>query len=93
MADSPLVETLPNIGTKIALRLNEIGIRTKADLELVGPVAAYQRILKNHPQQTLSVCYYLYSFDAALKGCHWDDLSDDRKAKLREQAKANSQAS
>ena len=80
------VNELPNIGTLIAQRLNEIGIVTEDDLRRVGAVGAHRRIKNNYPDKTLSVCYYLYSFEAALRNMHWDDLTEDEKKDLKQKA-------
>lgn len=73
---------LMNIGPTIERRLNVIGIRSRADLEKVGPAEAYRRISAAHPGQTMSVCYYLHSLQGALDGMHWDALPADVKARL-----------
>jgi DNA transformation protein len=65
---------LPNIGPTIENRLNEIGVRTRADLTRLGAVDAYLRICAKFPHQTIPVCYYLYSLQGALMGLHWNDL-------------------
>lgn len=59
---------LKNIGKKIASRLNEVGIFSEDNLRLVGAVGAHRMIKERHPNETLPVCYYLYSFEGALAG-------------------------
>ena len=76
---------LKNIGKKIATRLNEIDIFSENDLRSVGPVEAHGRIKKNYPNETLSVCYYLYSFEGALRDKHWDAIGEKRKRELKKQ--------
>lgn len=78
---------LRNIGPTIKKRLNEIGVYTRADLERIGPVKAYQRICQNHPHQTIPVCYYLYSLQGALMDMHWDSLPKNLKDDLVSEAK------
>lgn len=73
---------LPNIGPTIENRLNEIGVRTRADLQRLGAVNAYLRICAKHPRRTISVCYYLYSLQGALMGLHWDDVPERLKKSL-----------
>ncbi len=73
---------LKNIGPTIEKRLNEIGIQSKKDLERIGPAKAYQRIRQKYPDKTIPVCYYLYSFQGALEGKHWDDISEKTKQSL-----------
>jgi hypothetical protein len=55
------IEDLRDVGSTIARRLRNVGICTRADLEKVGPVAAYRRICSQEPGMTIPVCYYLYS--------------------------------
>ena len=78
---------LPNIGPTIENRLNEIGVRTRADLTTLGPVNAYLRICARYPYQTIPVCYYLYSLQGALMDLHWDDLPERLKKDLLSKAK------
>jgi DNA transformation protein len=77
---------LRNIGPTIEKRLLEAAIRTRRELEEAGPVEAYRRIKVKHPEQTIPVCYYLYSFQGALLDLHWDDLPEEMKASLRREA-------
>lgn len=83
---SVAVSDLRNIGTTVASRLAQIGIRTRADLERVGSVAAYCEMKQQSPNARLSLCYYLYSLEGALRDRHWDDIGADVKKALREKA-------
>jgi DNA transformation protein len=78
---------LKNIGPTIEKRLNEIGIHTVTDLEKTGPVKAYQRICRAYPNETIPVCYYLYSLQGALMGVHWDAVPEEIKNDLYSRAK------
>jgi DNA transformation protein len=78
------VTDLKNIGKKIAGRLNEVGIHTEDDLRAAGAVAAYDKIRRRHPGETLPVCYYLYAFEGALTDKHWNDIGASRKRELRD---------
>lgn len=78
---------LKNIGPTIEKRLNEIDVYTRSDLERVGPVNAYWRICRNYPEQTIPVCYYLYSLQGALTNVHWDKVPKKTKEKLSMEAK------
>ena len=87
---TPLVKShkltdLVNIGKKIAGRLNEAGIFNADELRLVGAVEAHRRIKALYPDETLPVCYYLYSFEGALTGLHWDKIPEQRKQQLRQE--------
>ncbi len=74
---------LKNIGEKLAKRLHEVGIRSEADLRKAGSAKAHKMIKAKYPNETLAVCYYLYSFEGALANKHWDKLSKKRKQELR----------
>lgn len=79
----PLSE-LMNIGKAIEERLNEIGVFTKKNLVDIGPVDAYRQIEKNYPNETLPLCYYLYSLEGAIKDIHWNAIGEDRKKALKD---------
>ncbi|MDR2244460.1 MAG: TfoX/Sxy family protein [Burkholderiales bacterium] len=85
--DHPL-KGLANIGPTIAARFSEVGISTVGDLRRVGVAKAYQMIRVNNPDKHIPVCYYLYSLEGALRGVHWDALSEQTKRKLRREADA-----
>jgi DNA transformation protein len=53
----------------------------------MGSVKAYRRICENYPNQTIPVCYYLYSLEGALMDAHWDDLPKPIKDALYARAK------
>ena len=82
MANRRLVE-LKNIGKKISGRLNEVGIYSEEELRVIGPVKAHQLISEKYPDETLAVCYYLYSFEGALCDKHWNDIGDKHKQALK----------
>ncbi len=82
MTNRSLTE-LKNIGAKIAGRLNEAGIFSEEELRFYGAVEAHKMIKKNHPNETLPVCYYLYSFEGALCDRHWNDIGERRKQALK----------
>ena len=74
---------LVNIGAKIASRLAAVGIHNEADLRRVGPVQAHLMLEDQFPEETLPVCYYLYSFEGALHDVHWDAIGKERKKQLK----------
>jgi len=76
---------LRNIGKKIAGRLNEVGIFSEDNLRRVGAVGAHRMIKERYPDETLPVCYYLYSFEGALNDEHWDEIGEHRKQQLKTQ--------
>ena len=73
---------LKNIGPTIEKRLNEIGVYSKKDLQKVGVAKAYRKIKQKNPDRTIPVCYYLYSFQGALEGKHWNNISEKTKKNL-----------
>ena len=79
------VRDLINIGSKIAGRLNTIGISTEEELRHIGASEAHRLIKNNYPDETLPVCYYLYSFEGALTNTHWNKILEKRKKILREE--------
>ncbi len=74
---------LKNIGKKIAGRLNEVGIFYEDELLIVGAVEAHRMIKEKYPNETVPVCYYLYSFEGALTDKHWNDIGEDKKRELK----------
>jgi len=74
---------LKNIGKKLADRLSEVGIFSEDELRLIGAVEAHRKIKEKHPNETLPVCYYLYSFEGALTDKHWDEIGEKRKQQLK----------
>ena len=85
MSQNEDLTKLKNIGKKIAFRLNGVGIFSKDDLKLIGAVGAHRLIKAKHPNKTLPVCYYLYSFEGALTDKHWNEIGEQRKRQLKEQ--------
>jgi DNA transformation protein len=74
------IENLRNLGPASALWLREAGISTIADLEHLGPAAAYRRVKDRQPQATLNL---LWALAAGLANKDWRDLSEEEKATLR----------
>jgi DNA transformation protein len=85
MSQNRSLTDLKNIGQKIARRLNDVGIFSEDDLRRVGPVGAHRMIKETYPDETLPVCYYLYSFEGALTDKHWNEVGEKRKQQLKAQ--------
>lgn len=51
---------LKNIGEKIAVRLNAVGIFSEDELRAVGAANAHRMIKRKYRDTSLPVCYYLY---------------------------------
>lgn len=82
MTDSTPIESLVNLGRKSGQWLRDAGITTIAELERLGPVAAY-RIVKH--RQTKASLNLLWALAAGLKGQDWRQLSDASKQQLRKE--------
>ena len=78
---SPL-EGKINLGKKLISELNQIGIFSLEDLRKTGSVTAYLKICINKQVNKLPFCYYLYSFEGAIKNIHWTKFSKSEKKKL-----------
>ena len=82
---SPPVGQLPNLGPKSAAWLRAAGIATRADLERLGSVEAYRRVLAQGVPPSLNL---LYALEGALLDLRWDRLSPAVKENLRARLKA-----
>jgi DNA transformation protein and related proteins len=83
--DSELTK-LRNIGPTTARRLNAIGIFTLEDLRDVGVIEAYRRVRTVFPERTTLVL--VYALQGTLMELHWNDIPEDVRAELIEQAAA-----
>ncbi len=74
------LSTLPNIGTELENRLNNIGITTYEQLCDIGAKLAWTRIRETDP----SACYNLLcALEGAIKGVRWHSLPLLDKQDLR----------
>lgn len=74
------IESLLNLGPQSGQWLREAGITTIAELERLGPVAAYRIVKYRQPKASLNL---LWALAAGLKGQDWRQLSDASKQQLR----------
>lgn len=74
------IDNLLNLGPKSAAWLRDVGIRTIADLERFGPIAAFQLVRQREPKASLNL---LWALAAGLAGKDWRTLTDDEKAGLQ----------
>jgi len=74
---------LKNLGMASVNILHAIGIRTYADLEQLGAVQIYQRILARNINVSKVM---LYALQGALMDMHWNELPEELKRQLVEQA-------
>jgi DNA transformation protein len=85
MSQNRSLTDLKSIGHKLASRLNEIGVFSEDELRHVGAVGAHQMIKEKYPEETLPVCYYLYSIEGALVNKHWNEIGEQKKKHLKSQ--------
>ena len=77
------LRNLKNLGAASVNILHAVGINSYADLQAVGPVAAYKRI-KNRDIHVSKVM--LYALQGALLNIHWNELEPELKCQLLEEA-------
>ncbi len=83
MSTPPL--KMRNIGPKSAAWLRQVGLHTAEDLAAAGPVDAFMRVRRAGFKPSLNL---LYALEGALCDCHWQEVPDERRAQLVEQAEA-----
>jgi DNA transformation protein len=71
---------MKGLGPKSEQQLNEIGIVTREDLERIGPVRAFIKLL-NEASAKPSL-NFLYAMVGALEGEHWATIAKSRKGQL-----------
>lgn len=80
---------LPNIGDKLAKRLEAADIHTYDDLAAVGSVEAVLRV----KEANIDACYnMLYALEGAIQGVRWHSIPKDERAALKaefDQARLN----
>ena len=75
-SDDP-IESMPSLGPKSGEWLREAGITTIANLERLGPVAAYRLVKQRQPKTSLNL---LWAMAAGLKGKDCRKLSGATKS-------------
>ena len=78
-------EKLRNIGPKSAAWLRQVGLRSRADIEAAGAVEAFMRVKRAGFKPSLNL---LYALEGALLDCHWQEVTDARRAELVQAAEA-----
>lgn len=68
-----------NIGPKSAAWLRQVGLRTREDLEAAGALDAFMRVKRAGFKPSLNL---LYALEGALKDCHWQEVSEQRRSEL-----------
>ena len=80
-------DKLKNVGPKSAAWLRQVGVRTQADLETLGSVAAFIKVKRAGFRPSLNL---LYALEGALLGCHWQQVPDARRSEMLLAAEAAS---
>ena len=83
MSTPPL--KMRNIGPKSAAWLRQVGLHTPEDLAEAGPLEAFMRVKRAGFKPSLNL---LYALEGALQDCHWQEVPDERRLELVEQAEA-----
>ncbi|MDX1968550.1 MAG: TfoX/Sxy family protein [Planctomycetaceae bacterium] len=82
MTNDAAIESLPNLGPQSGQWLRDAKITTIAELERLGPVAAYRLVKHRQPTASLNL---LWALAAGLRGQDWRQLSDTSKQQLRKE--------
>ncbi|MEO6412862.1 MAG: TfoX/Sxy family protein [Pedococcus sp.] len=83
MSQAPRLRDLPNLGPASEAMLVAAGIPTPDDLDRLGAVEAYRRVVESGaPRHTM----LLWSLDAALLGVDWRDVPIDRRREISAEA-------
>ncbi|MCG8306145.1 MAG: TfoX/Sxy family protein [Cytophagales bacterium] len=75
------LETVPNIGKTLAIRLSQVGIDCREKLLSIGAEDTFIKIKTIDKHACLNM---LYALEGAIQGIRWHKLSEDRKRELRE---------
>lgn len=90
MSKNTPLSHLRNIGHQTERWLNEIGIYTLAQLEAIGPVAAYRQLKELHYNVSLNL---VYAIQGAILNAPWNELPPAMREQLQAEVAALSQQS
>ena len=74
------ISQLKGLGPKTEKYLNNIGIYTRTDLEAIGAVPAYLKLIES--KQTIPHLSFLYALVGALENRSWLDIARTEKERL-----------
>ena len=74
------ITALRNLGPVSARWLEEVGIRSEAQLRAVGSVGAFRMVAMAGYRPSLNLAY---AMEAALRGVRWTELSAEERARIR----------
>ena len=72
-------DKIRNVGPKSAAWLRQVGVRTQADLETLGAVAAFMKVKRAGFRPSLNL---VYALEGALLDCHWQQVPEQRRSEL-----------
>jgi TfoX C-terminal domain. len=72
---------LPNIGKKIEEQLEQVGVKTPAELTGLGSRKVFERIMTIDETSCINK---LYALEGAIQGMRWHDLPENEKMALKE---------
>ena len=81
------LSNLVNIGAKTEHLLQEVGVSTQQELQAIGPVEAWRRIKRLHPEQATLTS--LYRLQGALLGVPWNTLPEEIMEQLLDEIQAD----
>jgi len=74
------IETTPNIGKELGKRLRHVGIDTREELELLGDVEAFGRLIQSYPEDACT--HTRLALAGAVRGVRWHDLDDSLRKEI-----------
>lgn len=68
-----------NVGPKSAAWLRQVGIRTEDEVKSIGSIEVFFKVKKAGFKASLNL---LYALEGAVLGCHWTEVSSERRSEL-----------
>ncbi len=68
-----------NVGPKSAAWLRQVGIRTEDEVKAIGAIEVFFKVKKAGFKASLNL---LYALEGAVLGCHWTEVSTERRNEL-----------
>jgi len=85
LPDHAHIASFRNLGPASASWLEAVDIRTVGDLRKLGSGLAFHIVRQRFPKANILL---LYAMEAGLQDRHWQDLSPEERASLREEARS-----
>lgn len=74
-----MADKIRNIGPKSAAWLRQVGVRTEEEVKSLGSIEVYFKVKKAGFKASLNL---LYALEGAVLGCHWTEVSNERRSEL-----------